>query len=94
MKNMTAAQLLRGIGDADTRPALQDIIITGVQTDSRKVQPGALFVAIRANAATATGTRHRRWQMARCLSWATVPCRRSPGWMLRAICRQRIFWTP
>lgn len=46
MKQMTAAQLLHGIGDADLRPALADIMITGVQTDSRKVQPGDLFVAI------------------------------------------------
>ncbi len=47
MEKMTAAQLLRGIGDADVRPALQNTIITSVETDSRRVAPGSLFVAIR-----------------------------------------------
>ncbi len=47
MEKMTAAQLLRGIGDVDARPALQQVIITGVETDSRKAGAGSLFVAIK-----------------------------------------------
>ncbi len=46
MEKMTAAKLLQGIGNADVRPELADIVVAGVQTDSRKVQPGDLFVAI------------------------------------------------
>ena len=46
MEKTTAAALLRGIGDADARPQLAGLAVTGVQTDSRKVGPGDLFVAI------------------------------------------------
>ena len=47
MEKMTAALLLHGIGDADSRPALQQVLIDSVVTDSRKACPGSLFVAIR-----------------------------------------------
>lgn len=47
MEKMTAALLLHGIGDADSRPALQQVLIDSVVTDSRKACPGSLFVATR-----------------------------------------------
>ena len=48
MEKMTAAALLCGIGDARQRPELENIIITGVQTDSRKVVPGIMGMVMTA----------------------------------------------
>lgn len=46
MEKMTAAQLLRGISDAQNRPQLEKLFISGVQTDSRQVASGNLFAAV------------------------------------------------
>ena len=46
MLKITADRLLRGIGDADRSAALKNTEITGVETDSRRVGAGSVFVAI------------------------------------------------
>lgn len=46
MQTMTAARLLQGVGDAAAHPQLAELLITGVETDSRRAGPGSLFVAI------------------------------------------------